>query len=102
MDPRTAFDRREELQFLDVREKDEWDAGHIEGSAHIPMDSVPDRLDQIDRGRPVVAVCRSGRRSGLVAAYLSRAGFTVHNMTGGLEQWEAEGLPLTGRRTQAG
>lgn len=102
MDPRTAFDRRQEVQFLDVREDDEWDAGHIEDAAHIPMDGVPDRLDQIDRDRPVVAVCRSGHRSGLVAAYLSRAGFTVHNMTGGLEQWEAQGLPLVGRRTQTG
>ncbi|MEQ7125678.1 rhodanese-like domain-containing protein [Actinopolymorpha sp. B11F2] len=82
------------MQFLDVREEDEWRIGHIEGAVHIPMEAVPDHLDRLERDRPVVVVCTSGRRSSLVAAYLSCVGFNVHNMNGGLEAWAAEGLPL--------
>lgn len=102
MNPRTAYDRRDEIQILDVREQHEWDAGHIEGSHHMPMDKVPGKLDEIDRDRPVVAVCRSGRRSGKVANYLKRSGFSAENLTGGLEEWEAEGLPLVLSEEQAG
>lgn len=94
MKPRTAYDRRDEVQFLDVRELYEWDAGHIEGSTHVPMDKVPVRLDLLDRDRPIVTVCRSGRRSGDVADYLTRSGYSAENLIGGLQEWEAERLPL--------
>lgn len=95
MDPRATYDRRSQVQILDVREPEEWMAGHIEGAVHIPMNQVVGRLDEIDRERPVVAVCRSGRRSGEVAKRLSRLGIVAENMPGGLEQWADEGLPLT-------
>lgn len=94
MDPRTTYDHRGEVQILDVREPEEWTAGHIEGAVHIPMNQVPARLDEVDRERPVVAVCRSGRRSGEVAKYLSRMGISAENMPGGMERWADEGLPL--------
>lgn len=94
MDPRTAYDRRSELQILDVREPEEWAAGHIHGSVHIPMRQVPARLDEIDRNRPVVAVCRSGHRSDHVAEYLRGLGIPAENMVGGLQRWAKDGLPL--------
>jgi rhodanese-related sulfurtransferase len=97
MDPRTTYERRNEVQILDVREADEWASGHIDGAVHIPMNEVPERLDEVDRDRPVVAVCHSGRRSGEVARYLNGVGITAENMPGGMEQWAAEGLPVETR-----
>ena len=50
--------------FIDVREQDEYDAGHIPGVKLIPLGSVPNRLSEIPKDKTVVAVCRSGNRSG--------------------------------------
>ena len=92
MDPRTLADRRDDVQIVDVREPDEWRAGRIDGALHIPRDGLADRLDELDRGRPVVTVCRSGSRSGRAAAYLAEEGFTAENLDGGMLAWEEAGL----------
>lgn len=94
MNPRQVLAQKDGLQIVDVREPDEWAGGHIEGAHHIPMNDVPARLAEIDRDRPVVTVCRSGARSGQVASYLTRAGFTAHNMDGGMSTWQRQGLPV--------
>lgn len=94
MDLRTTYDRRGDLQILDVREPDEWVAGHIPGAVHIPMNQVPELVGEPDGNRPVVAVCHSGRRSGEVANYLSRLGVAAENMPGGMVQWADQGLPV--------
>ncbi|CAN5358729.1 rhodanese-like domain-containing protein [soil metagenome] len=95
MDARTVFERRDALQIVDVREPEEWRAGHIEGARHIPMDDVADRLEEIDRRHPVVTVCRSGSRSGEIAEFLRGRGFDAQNMEAGMEEWDRQGLPLT-------
>ena len=95
MRPTEVFHRRDDVQIVDVREPYEWQAGRIEGAALIPMNEVPYRLEDLDRDRPVVLVCRSGNRSGVVAAYLERAGFTAWNMEGGMEEWAEKGLPFS-------
>ncbi|MBI4259809.1 MAG: rhodanese-like domain-containing protein, partial [Actinobacteria bacterium] len=60
--------RRDDVQIVDVREPYEWEAGRIEGSVHLPLAQVMSgRVDDIDPGRPVVLVCRSGNRSELAA-----------------------------------
>lgn len=84
-----------DVQVLDVREDDEWRAGRIEGAHHIPLAQLPTRLDELDRQRPVVAVCRSGNRSGRAALFLQQRGFDVVNLDGGVKAWVADGLPLT-------
>ena len=94
MDPTTAYERREELVFLDVREVDEWKAGHIEGSLHIPMGELAARQDEIPRDRPIVAVCRTGRRSDAVTHALVRAGYDAENLVGGVAEWTGVGLHL--------
>jgi rhodanese-related sulfurtransferase len=48
MDPRTVADRRGELQILDVREDEEWAAGHIDGAVHIPLGQLPQRIGELD------------------------------------------------------
>jgi len=95
MEPRAVSDRRDELQIIDVREDKEWAAGRIAAAVHIPTDDIPARLEQIDRDRTVVTVCRSGRRSGQAAEYLTQVGYRAVNLDGGLQSWADEGLPVT-------
>lgn len=77
---------------LDVREPDEWRAGHIEGASHMPLATLDPR--SFDRDRLVVTVCRSGGRSGQAAAALFDAGIDVRNMAGGMTAWSEAGLPI--------
>lgn len=79
---------------LDVREQTEWDAGHVAEAVHIPMGELNARIDEIPTDQPIVAICRSGNRSGAVTAALVRAGFTAHNMEGGMHAWESADLPI--------
>lgn len=95
MQPAEVNERRGEIEILDVREPQEWEAGRIEGARHLPMAEVPARLGELPRDRPIVAVCRSGNRSGQVTEFLRASGFTAHNLDGGLKQWVGTGLPLT-------
>ena len=94
MEARTAFEDRDRYVFLDVRERYEWDAGHIEGSIHIPITQVPGRMDEIPVDRTIVCVCQIGQRSGLVARYLTDNGYTAHNLEGGMTVWQSTGLPF--------
>ena len=73
---------------LDVREDDEWEAGHAPVAVHMPMGLVVERVDEIPTDRTVVCVCRVGGRSGSVATALAEAGFDVHNIAGGMPAWE--------------
>jgi rhodanese-related sulfurtransferase len=88
------------ILLLDVREDDEWAAGHIDGAVHLP-------LGQLDPAKvpesPVVLVCRSGNRSGKAARALLAIGRAdVHNLTGGILAWAKSGLPLTASATPPG
>lgn len=80
---------------LDVREPDEYAAGHIPGVTLIPMGEIPGRMSELPKDKEIIVTCRSGNRSGQVADYLRQQGFTnVHNMTGGILDWEAAGHPV--------
>jgi rhodanese-related sulfurtransferase len=92
---RAVRQRRDEVQILDVREDWEWNAGHIEGSTHIPLNELlAGRMEDLDQARPVVAVCKTGNRSEVAALMLRARGFEAHNLEGGVEDWEGEGFPL--------
>lgn len=80
---------------LDVREDDEWAAGHAPNAVHIPMGALADRVGEIPVGPVVVCVCRAGGRSSAVAAALVDLGFAVRNLTGGMQAWEANGHPVS-------
>lgn len=85
----------EDAYLLDVREPDEWAAGHAPGARHLPMMEVPGRLAEIPTEGEVVVVCRSGGRSGQVVAYLMNNGWdNVRNLAGGMQDWAAAGRPL--------
>lgn len=97
MDPQTVAERLDQVQLVDVRYDKEWQAGHIEGAVHIPEDDLEDRLDELDRSRPVVTVCRAGTRSDDAAEWLRGHGFDAENLDGGMLAWKWAGLPITGR-----
>jgi rhodanese-related sulfurtransferase len=83
---------------LDVREDDEWDAGHAAGAHHVPMGDVPAHLDEVSRlaegPAELVVVCRSGARSARVVAWLARNGVDAVNLDGGMGAWASAGRPL--------
>jgi rhodanese-related sulfurtransferase len=80
---------------LDVREPDEYAAGHIPGITLLPMGEVPARLSEIPTDKEVIVACRTGNRSSQVVDYLREQGFTnVHNMEGGIVAWEAAGYEV--------
>ena len=78
---------------LDVREDFEWEAGHIEGSLHIPMMQLLERLGELPDGQTLV-VCKVGSRSAQVTGYLAQQGYDVVNLAGGLWDWQAAGRRL--------
>lgn len=83
-----------EAVILDVRDPDEWAAGHIEGAVHIPLGLLGARWRELEGGQPVIAVCRTGARSAAAADALRGAGVDAANLDGGMKAWVAAGLPL--------
>lgn len=80
---------------LDVREDDEWAAGHAPDATHLPMMQIPARIDEIPTDRDVVVICRVGGRSAQVVAYLQQHGLTrAINLDGGMSDWAAAGRPM--------
>jgi rhodanese-related sulfurtransferase len=79
---------------LDVREPDEWAAGHAPEAQFVPLREVPERVEELSRERRIVAVCRSGARSGKATQFLQARGFDVVNLAGGMQAWAASGLPV--------
>lgn len=79
---------------LDVREDPEWEAGHVEGSTHVPLSEIVQRVQDVPASDPLVVVCRVGSRSAQVTAWLRQQGREAVNLAGGLEAWQAAGRPL--------
>jgi rhodanese-related sulfurtransferase len=91
----TASGVADDAYLLDVREPDEWSAGHATGAHHLPMMQVPARLSDVPTEGDVVVVCRSGGRSAQVVGYLLGNGWeNVRNLEGGMKEWAAAGRPL--------
>ena len=84
----------ERVQLIDVRQPHEHEAGRIAKGRLIELDKLSAQADSIDRARPVVFYCRSGGRSAMATQAFLQAGFDAHNMTGGLLEWHAAGLPI--------
>jgi rhodanese-related sulfurtransferase len=81
-------------QLVDVRADHEWDAGHIAGATHVPLDELAGRSGEIDRERPVVVYCRGGNRSTMAAAALAEAGYEAAKLAEGIVGWSEAGLPI--------
>ena len=87
----------EDAVLLDVREDDEWAAGHIEGAQHVPMNRVPQHVaygDALPADRPIVVICKVGGRSAQVTAWLNQQGYDAANLDGGMLAWASAGRPM--------
>ena len=90
-----ATDVPADAYVLDVREDDEWEAGHTPGAHHVPMMTIPARLEELPADGPVVVLCRVGQRSAQVVGYLaSRGRDNAVNLDGGIVEWVAAGRPI--------
>jgi rhodanese-related sulfurtransferase len=86
---------RDDVFILDVREDYEYNDGHIPGATLVPLGQIPKRLDEVPRDKTVIAVCRSGNRSGQATDFLRQQGFeNVHNMEGGMKAWSQAGYEI--------
>lgn len=93
------LDRGEAL-LLDVREPQQWAAGHAPRAQHVPLGEL--RPESIPAGRPAIAVCRSGNRSETAADLLAASWVPVHNLAGGMKGWAEAGLPVVTDSGQPG
>jgi len=80
----------EDVQVIDVREPEEWAEGHIPQARLIPLGTLPERLEELDKEKPVIMVCRSGARSHRATEYLTYLGFDAANMVGGMLAWTGD------------
>jgi rhodanese-related sulfurtransferase len=94
VDPGQAAEllERGEAVLLDVREPQEWSAGHAPQAEHLPLGLLTP--EAVPQDRPIIAICRSGNRSGKAADTLAAAGVRVHNLAGGMRAWAQAGLPV--------
>src|SRR3954454_19544350 len=81
-------------QVVDVRDDDEYEAGHVQGAAHIRLDLLSADTPDLDRERPVLFYCRGGNRSDLAANAFRSSGWDAYHVAGGLLAWAEAGLPL--------
>jgi hydroxyacylglutathione hydrolase len=89
--------RRDDVSLLDVREDDEWEEGHVQGSVHIPYHDLRDGLPgTVANGKQLAVACSVGNRSSIAASLLKRAGVegVIHVADGGVADLEEEGIPL--------
>lgn len=99
----SVADLADDAVLVDVREDDEWTAGHAPGSVHVPLGEVPARLGELpemESGEPLPVVCRSGGRSGRAVEWLTQQGYDVVNVDGGMRAWAGAGKAMTSENGQ--
>ena len=82
------------VYLLDVREDDEWAAGHAPGAVHVRLSELNEHSDEIPRDREVYVICRSGARSAYATQALSGAGWKAINVSDGMTGWAVAGRPM--------
>jgi rhodanese-related sulfurtransferase len=91
---RLARARDEGATVVDVREPQEYRAGHVPGAKLVPMGQLPSRLSDLDRNRPVYVVCATGNRSAAMTDLLVHAGYDAYSVAGGTAAWAESGRPV--------
>lgn len=106
--PRETYElaqKEKGILLLDVRMQEEYNSelGHVERTVLIPVRELEQRLSELEpyRGNTIVAICRSGNRSGVAAELLTRYGFVALNMEGGMIRWNLESLPVVRGRAES-
>ena len=90
-DLKRKLDCNEDFTLIDIRENQELEICKLKEAVHIPMGSIPIRLNEIDFKKPVVIMCKSGGRSAQICQFLNQQGyFDVYNLDGGIMSWALE------------
>jgi rhodanese-related sulfurtransferase len=89
-----ATDVPDQAWLLDVREDDEWAAGHVPGACHIPLGQLGARTAELPMDDEIYVICRSGMRSARASQALNGAGWRAVNVAGGMQHWAAAGRPM--------
>ena len=76
----------EGYKLIDVREQDEWDAGHHEEAKHVPMGTIPEKINDFNSNEKYIIICRSGGRSGRVCSFMEEEGLSPLNLKGGMNK----------------
>jgi hydroxyacylglutathione hydrolase len=93
---KNMIDEKKEMTLLDVRRENEWKEGHIKEASRIYLGHLPNQTDKLDPNKPVVVICKTGKRSSFGTSILLKAGFkNIYNCLGGIDAWKKAGLPLT-------
>jgi rhodanese-related sulfurtransferase len=87
---------------LDVREKNEWNAGHAPLAKHLPLSQIDQAPRRVPAGRTVVVVCRSGNRSRQATVALRQLGINALNLSGGMHSWASSGGSVVDRSNRPG
>lgn len=90
----------DDAHLLDVRELDEWRAGHAPDALHIPLSELQHRVGEVPQGQPVYVICRVGGRSAHATAWLNHVGWEAVNVDGGMQSWAASGRPMVSESGQ--
>jgi rhodanese-related sulfurtransferase len=103
--PSTPIGEVDELDdpvMLDVREADEFAAGHAPGAIHHPLGTLPEIWSSLPAGRTILCICRSGARSGQATVFLREQGLVAVNLEGGMQAWDRFGLEVVDDRGTSG
>lgn len=84
-----VLNQKENITILDVREVDEFQAGHIEGALNAPLSTLDKEYEQLDSSKRYYVICQGGMRSERACQFLETKGFDVVNVEGGMNQWKA-------------
>jgi rhodanese-related sulfurtransferase len=103
VDAATALDLvRDGAVLLDVRESNEWNAGHAPQAAHLPLSRINEASKKVKGGKQVLVVCRSGNRSRLATKALISMGYDAINLHGGMHAWAPAGGQVVDRSGRVG
>lgn len=94
--------RLRDAVLVDVREADEFAAGHAPQAIHVALGDLEANVDRLAPSRTIVCVCRSGNRSMLAAQYLAANGRDARNLDGGMRAWAAAALEIVDANGQPG
>lgn len=84
-----ALHQKEGITILDIREVDEFQAGHIQGAVNAPLSTLEEQYSQLEAGKRYYVICQGGKRSERACQFLETKGYDVVNVEGGMNQWKA-------------